>query len=279
MGGVLLFVILIVTLLLRAKNLPEFAAAGARLQTECCACTTTFSARRATLIVCGALAVVTLALAGTSDSKPCDPSDASPKLGLAAAAFGIQFFGGAVMYCFSSCGCRLCCVCRSGVCNRTMQATSAIGCSLLMWWLSLFFFIWIVLFLSLELSEQRSGYYSSMRSNGLYPDICYWTHTFVPSGLTSIAGILSAASLVLHGHFVTLVPEAVYNLDPPPPPAQPDAGAQPQNAADMQPPNAVNTQFEPGTGRVLPDPELVLLAVTVAPPFDEPRAVPAAASV
>ena len=261
----MLVVILIVAILLRAKDFPSYKDTEAKLQSECCACATSFSARRATLIVCGVLAIVTLALAGASDNKPCSPDDASSKLGLAAAAFGIQTFGGAIMYCFSSCGCRLCCACAPGVCNRTVQATAAIGCSLLMWWLSGILFTWIVLFLTIELANQRVDNYSSYSTRSSVP--CYYNFTYVPSGLTSIAGILSAASLILHGHFVTLVPEALHNLDPP----QPDGGVQPPNAdsLDIQPPNAVNNQL--GPGNVLPNPNLVL---NVGPPVNAQQAVP-----
>ncbi len=69
------------------------------------------------------------------------------------------------------------------------------------------------MFLSVELSTQSHNYRDGTIDGTIDSGTCYWTLTFVPSGLTSIAGILSATSLVLHGHFVTLVTEALYNLD------------------------------------------------------------------
>ena len=271
-GGVLLIAILVVAVALRAKDSPEFftAATQDRLRGVCCACTLSFSARRSTLIACGVLAVLELALSVASDCIQCRASGGpGQKLGLAAAAFILQFVGGPIMYCFSSCGCTLCCACApGGCCNRTMQATSAAGCSVVLWFFAAAFFGWVITFLSLELVESSLGYplryidYYSL--DAVYGGPCFITATLVPSGLTSFAGILSAASLVLHGHFVTLVPEALHSLYP-----------QDPAPAQVQPPQAVNHQPE-----ALPEPggaEAVYL--TVSKPIDAPSTILAPAGV
>jgi hypothetical protein len=162
------------------------------------------------------------------------------------------------------------------VCNRTSQATTAISCSLIMWWLSGLLFIWVVMCLSLELAASgernnrqtdsygryTNSYYS--RSGLSYWDYpCYYSLGFVPPGVTAIAGILSAASLLLHGHFVALVPEALHNMNPSPDPlpesapADSDTQAQPPPCWDpsasaptdpntqVQPPKPANAQADP----------------------------------
>ena len=95
---------------------------------------------------------------------------------------------------------------------------------------------------------------------------CFISGTLVPSGLTSFAGILSAASLVLHGHFVTLVPEALHSLYP-----------QDPAPAQVQPPQAVNHLPE-----ALPEPtgaEAIYLTVGKPRPIDAPSAILAPAGV
>jgi hypothetical protein len=69
------------------------------------------------MIVCCAVAVITLALAVASDSIPCSDIPTS-NLTLALAAFGMKLVRGSILYCCSSCGCNLCCVaiCAPGVC-------------------------------------------------------------------------------------------------------------------------------------------------------------------
>jgi hypothetical protein len=241
----LLFVIVVIAIALRAKDSPAFfTVAEEKLNCGCCACTSSFSARQATLIACCVVAVITLALAVASDCIPCG-DDPARKLALAGAAFGLQLVGGATLYCCSSCGCSLCCVavCAHGVCNRTMQATSAIGFSLLMWFLAASTFGFVVTFLSAELVNSRHER-SSRDNYYYYMEVpCSFTLTFVPSGLTSLAGILSAASLLLHGHFVTLVPEALHNRYPPAP-----------APAEVQPPELVNVLWQPVVPPANPQP-------------------------
>jgi hypothetical protein len=105
-----------------------------------------------------------------------------------------------------------------------------------MWWLAGAIFLWVMIFLSTELALYNLGYMGAYTSGYYTVDHilpCYVSFTFVPSGLTSIAGILSAASFVLHGHFVTLVPEALHNLYPP---------ASAPAKLEVQPPQVVNSQ-------------------------------------
>jgi hypothetical protein len=274
----MLFVILVTTVVLQAKDSPAFATTvSEKLQGACCACTSSFSGRRATLIVCGVLAILTMALAVASDDIPCDPnfifvgdtpSNQAGKFRLAAAAFGFQSLGGAIMYCFSSCGCTLCCACAPGACNRTVQATTAIGCSILMWWISGILFVWIVSWLSIDLAlsvQSNSNYGGSYRESDDLP--CFYTFYYVPSGLTSIAGILSASSLVLQGHFITLVPEALHNLYPPMQAQQTPASEPTQ----VQPPQVVNNQ----PASIHPEPTYLAVAAPIEVPV--PYAIPAAA--
>ena len=290
-GAALLLAIVVIAIALRAKYSTEVSTvAEERLKHACCTCASSFSARRAVHIACGVLAVPTLALAVASDSIPCDPasfytqypsSDPPRKLALAAAAFGLQLVGGAIMYCFSACGCSLCCVCAPGACDRTAQATSAIAVSVLMWWIAASVFGWIVSFLSIELATDYSYRYSYRENRP-----CFETFTYIPTGLTSIAGILSAASLVLHGHFVTLVPEALHNLHRPRPDGPGPAQALPPS--QVQPPQAVNSQqaakpidLHPAVADSAVAAESVVFRVAVAPPADAPpaAAVPAVAGV
>jgi hypothetical protein len=286
LGGLLL-AILILTVILRAKDAPDSASAGTKPQNSGCACTATFSARRASQAACCALAALTLAAAVASDSLPCNPSDPVPKLGLAVAALGLQSIGGGIMYCLSSCGCRLCCACAPGVCGRPTQATATIGCSIFLWLFAIGLLIIIALFLFVELSMQRLGYrYGEYTQINVFEAPCFYTHSQVPSGLTSIAGLLSAASLVLNGHFITIVPEALHSRYPPPPgdaaaaaAAAPPTHAQPQSVAGTEallPRDQSGAQAAPAWPGPHPgsisEPELVVRVLEVAPPPVPPAA-------
>ncbi len=236
LGGVCLLTTSAVTFRLRAKDdSAALAAAHQKLQAACCVCFNTFAARRAALAACGALAALTLILAVASDGVSCNQS---AKFGLATTALALSFIGGIVAFGLSSCGCSLCCVCAPGECNRTAQATTAVSCSVLLWLSSFSVFVWVILFLLL-------AYFESQFQNN--PSFCGILESSslevaVPPGLTTIAGVLSATSLLLQGHFITLVQEALANLSsPPPPPGQGAVGTL------LQAPQQANSQLDQAT--------------------------------
>jgi hypothetical protein len=204
-----------------------------------------------------ALAATTLGLAIASDVISCQPT---LKLILAVVAFVVHFLAGLVLFLLSSCGCRLCCACApdAGACNRTAQATSAIGVSLCLWFLAGAAFIYgIVRLLPAALAAVHLGAPSDPD-----PAACQLSLLLAPPGLAATAGILAAASLLLQGHFVSLVPEALRNLAPPGPTAPQSPPVDPP-IPHSQPPPA-----QPAADRPIHAPEPLCdtpVAVAVAP--------------
>jgi hypothetical protein len=96
-----------------------------------------------------------------------------------------------------------------GLCNRFMQATSAVGCSILLCAFAAAAFVWIIILLSVDSKMHNMGYpreyYNSYdyQMPDFYPT-CFYTLHYVPSGLTSIASILSAAPRRPSSYRVTL---------------------------------------------------------------------------
>ena len=154
-------------------------------------------------MVCAALALVILVLTCVSDNMMCD---FGPRLGLLSAALALHLVAGVVMYSLSSCGCSLCLCCSGSCCGLAIQATTAMGFSLVFWLLGMGGYILALLFHGLF---QMDAVY--FHANPGYTCLVsfYW---LLPQGVGPWCGICSAAAFLLQGHFITLVEEAVASL-------------------------------------------------------------------
>ena len=229
-GLLLLIPMLVIAVIFRATDNVSLSEA-ANQQLRCCICYNTFNSRRIVQGVSWVLAALTLIFTIAADAQICKPSS---KLALAAIAYFLHFAGGIAMYSLSACGCslccpaRACCVCPHDVCNRTMQATSAIGFSICFWIIAQFLFVYDIVALDSAKIASRLGM-------GACP-----LEFVAPPGLVSIAGTFNAAALILQGHFVSLVPQALANLYEPAAAQRPAATQAPQQV--LAPPQD-NTQF------------------------------------
>jgi hypothetical protein len=268
LGLFLLIPICVIAVKFRAiYDYSSSAAASQQLQNQCCICLTTFNSRRMVLGASGVLAVLTLILTIAADALPTVCGLASGKLGLAGAAYFFHIAGGLMTYSLSSCGCSLCtpaacCQCSRSVCTRTVQATTALGFSISFWVIAQLFFIYNLI--GLDSTEKAHAYYTERGSYYMVTDpLCLYGDP-VPPGLVSIAGTLNAAALVLQGHFVTLVPEALAAAA-----AREMAPAQTPPHVQTVSPRQDNTQFNvlaahifmPGDGQppppsLIPSPEV-----------------------
>ena len=142
-------------------------------------------------------------------------------------ALAVDFVGGIVLYSLSSCGCTLCCACSCSSCSSTSVATAAVAFSIFFWFVSLCIIGWCgidaqswanVIDFSKPRDDGTSPSFMSATCNMIHYDYftsdqvpistTYPTH-IAPYGLLSWGGLLAATALLLQGHFVTLVPEAL----------------------------------------------------------------------
>jgi hypothetical protein len=282
-GLFLLIPILVIAVILRAKDdSVSSAAANQHLQNQCCICLTTFNSRRIVMAASGALAALTLIFTIAADAQVCRPGS---KLGLAATAYFFHFVGGIASYSVCSCGCSLCtpacCQFSRGVCNRTVQAASALGFSIGFWVVAQLVFIYNLIFLGFAESFRISESYSGQSSKYADPDYdCPYeavSLSMAPPGLVSIAGIFNASALVLQGHFVSLVPEALAAAATRGPETAP---AQTPPRAGAQAPPHDNSQFNVLSAHVFESDRVQASAESAPWPFPAGgHAVPAVPSV
>jgi hypothetical protein len=142
LGTVLLLTIVIVLIVMRARQLDSSP------DPQSCACLHGYYPKMGCLIASAVLAFITLVLtlASDSESRQCDYGH---RIGLMSAALALHVIGGIVLYSLSDCGCRLClCLC-CRCCDRPYQATTAIGFSLLFWFIGMGLYIWVILLLGI----------------------------------------------------------------------------------------------------------------------------------
>ena len=131
-------------------------------------------------------------------------------------ALALDFVGGIVLYSVSSCGCSLCCACaKGGPCNRTAQASLAIGFSIVFWLFSLG--ILILTGIATEFYAADDEILSMDKLSTEYQALMCEERNWdrAPgdaNGLKTIGGLLAAAAFILQSRFITLVPEAYANL-------------------------------------------------------------------
>ena len=212
LGLFLLIPIFVIAVKFRAiDDSVSSAVASQHLQNQCCICLTTFNSRRMVLAASGALATLTLLFTIVADALPA-VCQASGKLGITGTAYFFHIIGGVMTYGLSSCGCSLCtpacCQCYRGVCTRTVQATTALGFSIAFWVIAHMLFIYDLISLDSAERAYTSAAGGSASYSAATDALCPY-EDLVPPGLVSIAGTLNAAALVLQGHFVSLVPEAL----------------------------------------------------------------------
>jgi hypothetical protein len=207
LGTVLLLTIVVVLIVMRARQLHSLP------DPQFCACLHGYYPKMGCLIAAAVLALITLVLtlASESESRQCDYGH---RIGLMSAALALHVIGGIVLYSLSDCGCRLC-LCLCCRCDRPFQATTAIGFSLLFWFSGMGLYIWVILFLGIFDYEANhyNGYYNYY---GSLEEICLFSIGAVPLGIGAWCGICSAAAMLLQGHFITLVPEAIAAMAPQP---------------------------------------------------------------
>jgi hypothetical protein len=195
LGTFWLLTIIVVLIIMRARPLDASADPPSVV------CLKGYHARLSCLIAAAALALTTLVLTLVfdSDSQLCNIGH---RLRLMLAALGIHVIGGITLYSLSGCGCRLCLCFYCNCCDRTCQATTAIGFSLFFWFIGLFAYA-VLVFALLLLSFQMERL-----EDADLQGLCRLT-VFLPLGVGPACGLCSAAAMLLQGHFITLVPEAV----------------------------------------------------------------------
>ena len=200
LGAILLLTIAVVLVVMRARPLESPPGPHS------CACLHGYHAKLRCLLAAAALALTTLALTLASDSES-QLCDIDRRFRLMLAALGLHVVGCIALYSLSDCGCALCLCCRcGGCCDRTIQATTAIGCSLTFWFLAIGPYAYVVYALD---------FCNALVKDSSLQEICLLSRSFVPLGIGPWCGILSAAAMLLQGHFVSLVPEAIAALSPP----------------------------------------------------------------